>query len=391
MKILILEDDLKKLDRVVEQIYQANSEAIIEHVENFTDYLRKITTTKFDLLIVDLVVPQYRLAAVQEVTEQIIEVTRGDYKCLNFRTQAVALTGYDASAEEGFKVLNLNDITVINYSPDAEGWVKSIQNKVLSCAPRIHHDFVVICALAKEADAFAAAGYEVGDRKLVGGLSCRELKVGSRSGVIVTAPRMGLVSAAVTSTQAIEFFSPKLVCMSGICAGVEGRAQIYDVIISETCHQNDSGKWAGGLFQPEIYSVPMDHQLCLQIDTLISRPAFLSSVAKDVSLSCHEFPTGVNELKFRVMLAPTSSGSAVIADEAKVDLIEMQQRKLCAFEMEAFAVYEAARLSLSKPKVFSAKSVVDDGSPSKGDAFHRVACILSAKVVWECISSGMLD
>lgn len=391
MNILMLEDNEKKRDRVVERIRLVNSLAVIDQVDNFTDYLRKITTTKFDLLIVDLVVPQYRLAAAQEMTEQIIEVTRGDYKCLNFRTQVVALTGYDDKAEDGFKVLNLNDITVVNYSSDTDGWVKSIQNKVLSCAPRVNYDFVVICALAKEADAFAAAGYDVGERKLVGGLSCREIKIGHRSGVIVTAPRMGLVSAAVTCTQAIEFFTPKLVCMSGICAGVEGRAKIYDVVISETCHQNDSGKWAGGLFHPEVYSVPMDHQLNLQIDTLISRPAFVSSIAKNVALTRSEFPAGVNELKFRVMLAPTSSGSAVIADEAKVNLIEKQQRKLSAFEMEAFSIYEAARLSLSKPKVFCAKSVVDDGSPSKGDDFHRVACILSAKVVWECISSGMLD
>ncbi len=179
--------------------------------------------------------------------------------------------------------------------------------------------------------------------------------------------------------------------MSGICAGVEKRANIYDVVVSETCHQNDSGKWVDGHFQPEIYSVPIDHQLGLQIDMLISKPEIVGAVRRDIALARDEFPPNVTDFDFRILLAPTSSGSAVIADDDKVDLIGQQQRKLVAFEMEAYAIYEAARLSRFQPKVFCAKSVVDNGGPNKGDAYHRVACLLSAKFVWHCIASGALD
>jgi hypothetical protein len=70
-------------------------------------------------------------------------------------------------------------------------------------------------------------------------------------------------------------------------------------------------------------------------------------------------------------------------------LLKEQHRKNTAFEMESFALYEAARLSVSQPRFFSAKTVVDDGTETKGDHFHRIGCILSAKVVHELISRGL--
>ena len=57
--------------------------------------------------------------------------------------------------------------------------------------------------------------------------------------------------------------------------------------------------------------------------------------------------------------------------------------------MESYALYEAARQSLERPLFFSAKAVVDNGNSSKGDEYHRVAAILSAKTVYEIISRGI--
>jgi hypothetical protein len=68
-----------------------------------------------------------------------------------------------------------------------------------------------------------------------------------------------------------------------------------------------------------------------------------------------------------------------------VEIIKEQQRKCAIFEMESFALYEAARLHPSEVSFFSAKAVVDDGGSTKGDTHHRLACILSAKTIYECI------
>lgn len=387
MKILVLEDDEDKAASVSSQITEVNSDIQVALCDNFRDYLIAITKDTFDLIIVDLVVPRAPREPEQlDMTNSIIEVTR-DFGCINFRTPVVALTRFDAKAEENFKDLNSKDITVVTYSEDDESWKLALRNKISLCVPPVRFEFVVICALAKETDAFVEAKYDVGAPKIIGGLACRELQIDGWRGVIVTCPRMGLVSCSITSAQAIEAFKPRLICMSGICGGVIGKAKIYDVVIPEICHQHDSGKWTDRGFEPEIYSVQLEHSLRLKLEEVVAGSRFKEIVARDVVLARTEFPEGSENLSFDIFLAPTSSGSAVVAEESKVKAIAGQHRKLSAFEMESYAVYEAARLSVDRPLYFSAKSVVDDGGPQKGDRFHRVACLLSAKVVYECLRS----
>jgi nucleoside phosphorylase len=111
-------------------------------------------------------------------------------------------------------------------------------------------------------------------------------------------------------------------------------------------------------------------------------------IKKNIVLSKKEFPKGVKDFDFNIHLAAASSGSSVIEDKVQVESIKGQQRKLTAFEMESFSVYESARVSAIKPKYFSAKAIVDNGI-IKGDDFHSVAAMLSAKVVYEIIKSGL--
>lgn len=65
-------------------------------------------------------------------------------------------------------------------------------------------------------------------------------------------------------------------------------------------------------------------------------------------------------------MTPASSGSAVIADARMVDIIKEQTAQGVIFEMESFALYEAARLHPSDVPFFSAKAVVDNGTVNKG-------------------------
>ncbi|MDB5791438.1 MAG: putative nucleoside phosphorylase family [Massilia sp.] len=391
MKILVLEDDAKKKDNVLQQIKLACPDVRVETVSNFVAYTKKISVEKFDLIIVDLVVPTFSDDdPAMDMTDQIVINSR-DLECPNFRTPMVALTSFDEKAEENFKDLNLKDITIVTFDEEHGNWKESIRGKVASCIPPINYEFVILCALPKEADAFMHAGYAVGERRVVNGLTCRELQVGTRIGVIVTAPRMGLVSAAVTSAQAIEIFKPRLICMSGISAGVHGKAKIYDVVIPDICHQNDAGKWTDNGFELEPYSVQLEHALKLEIEKIIADGSYKSAVSAGIVLQRDEFPEGTNSLEFSVYCAPASSGSAVVAEEGLAASLKSQHRKLSAFEMEAFALYEASRLSVSKPLFFSAKAVVDNGTASKGDDYHRVACVLSARAVYELLSRGVLS
>lgn len=113
---------------------------------------------------------------------------------------------------------------------------------------------------------------------------------------------------------------------------------------------------------------------------------------KDLDASKSEIPDGMEKITCNFKYnASTSSGSAVIAEENRTSALTIGQRKLAGFEMEIYSVYEAARLATNRPAFFAAKAVVDDGGANKGDQFHRIGCLLSAKFIVKAIQAGIVD
>ena len=62
-------------------------------------------------------------------------------------------------------------------------------------------------------------------------------------------------------------------------------------------------------------------------------------------LSESEMVDGASTLDVKIYTATTSSGSSVIADVKMLDYITSQHIKLTAFELESYALYDAARRS----------------------------------------------
>jgi nucleoside phosphorylase len=232
---------------------------------------------------------------------------------------------------------------------------------------------------------------KLGPVKVISGLVCREIEIASICGVIVLAHRMGLVAAAVTSTMALERFEPKLICMSGICGGVPNNSEIYDVLVTDVCHQHDAGKWSDKGFRSEHYDVQIDPGVRGKLVEICSDNAFRAEMVDNLHVGKSEVPDGSEHITCAIRIEPTSSGSAVVAQDGQTASLSVGQRKLAGFEMEIFSVYEAARHAYSRPIFFAAKTVVDDGGANKGDRFHRIGCILSARLVVKVIRSGILD
>lgn len=381
MKIFVLEDSDSKFNRVAEVINKRSwlTKPKITRASCFMDAQRILERDVYDLLILDLVAPLRAQGDPEDLTNDISSL-RIDELCLNRATPAVALTQFEARANDGFNSLNKLGITIVTYDPSSEDWHESISRAVEHSQPPITYDYVIICALRKERDAYDDLGFQIGDEVIIDDLSCKSITISGLSGIIVVPTRMGLVSSAIACTKVIERFRPKVIAMSGICAGFDNAAKIYDVIVPERCYQHDSGKWTKAGFVLEPYQAALENSTRLEIDRIINRKGFCDEMVAGIEALPAELPEDQSSLSCTVKLAVSSSGSSVVASNTQSKAMKDYHRKGTAFEMEAYAVYDSAVSSCHKPAYFSAKCVVDNGGTSKGDAYHRVACILSAKV-----------
>jgi nucleoside phosphorylase/CheY-like chemotaxis protein len=389
MKILLLEDEDQKRADIVAEVRATAPAAEITEVKNWLDYSNRVHDQKFDLILLDLLVPRSaRDPRIEDHHVQLIETTRA-YGAKSFLTPAIVLTKFLDTSEAFFPELNKVDITVISFDDNGE-WKPALAAKIRASEPKVRYEYIIVCALAKEVAAYESTSSTVGPLRTVSGLACREITIDGSKGTIVQLPRMGLVSSAVVTAYAIERFEPKLVCMSGICGGIPGNSEIYDLLISDVCHQHDVGKWGDDGFRAEHYDIQLRPTLRNRLEELVHDGGVAARLIEGLELGRSEYPESMERFKLNMRLAPMSSGSAVMAEQGKTASLTGDQRKLAGFDMEIFSVYEAARLSHLEPSFFAVKSVVDDGDRNKGDRFHRVGALLSARFVVETIRSGAL-
>jgi adenosylhomocysteine nucleosidase len=190
---------------------------------------------------------------------------------------------------------------------------------------------------------------------------------------------MGLVEASIISTRAVERFNPKILAMSGICAGVSGNSKIGNLVLADICWEYQAGKWADEKFKIEHYDVSLE----------LNTKTFLSQLIA-IDPRGDKYKTGLieDEVIFQKMiLGPMATGSAVIASAERMAEIEAQHRKIVGLDMEMYGVYKAAELSSNKPIFFGAKTVVDLADNAKGDKYHEYGSILSARFTIDAIKT----
>ena len=391
MKILILEDEDGKFAQISDHVTSVVPDALIQREKNWLDYSRAVANIKFDLILLDLIVPRSsKDDTLEDHHSSLVETTR-DYQSKSFKTPAIVLTRHNLNDGDFVHNLNLVDINVIPFNDHGE-WQEALRIKLLASQPTKKFDIVIVCALEKEADAYKHLVDSWGEWKSLSGLVCCEVSIDKYNAVIVKASRMGLVSAAVCSAFALDRFEPRLICMSGICGGVKGESSLYDILVSQTCHQHDAGKWGAKGFKSEHYDVQLDVDVHNKLIEVSSDAGVKKMLLTDLDQAKSEIPSGIERTSCNVKTyAATSSGSAVLAQAGKTATLAVGQRKLAGFDMEVYSVYEAARHARKRTAFFAAKTVVDDGDENKGDSFHRIGCLLSAKFVVATIKAGIAD
>lgn len=378
MNYLLIEDGEEKAAAITQYLRSLDDSADIAHVATLADARRKLFVFEYDLVIFDIFLPLVDGEAEQDIADEIL----ADFaKSKNYHSEAISLTRYSDQALERSPLFNDNGVTLVVYSESDDRWKESLEQKVEKIRSRRRLDFIVFCALKKERSAIANTKAQLGEHKQIGGLNCQEMVIGEHRGMAIVPARMGLVGMAIAGAKAIELFRPKIVAMSGICAGVEGESKLLDIVVGQTCWEYQTGKFKDGKFKQEPYQVQLKSFFKTELEQLAEQPAFVASLKTGL------FDTELKESG--VLVAPVSSGSVVVADAARMAEIGEQHRKWAALEMEMYSLYEASVQSLVDPLFFGAKSVVDMGDASKGDALHATACTLSARFVVEVLDKKL--
>ncbi|WP_285640919.1 hypothetical protein [Lentzea sp. NBRC 102530] len=181
---------------------------------------------------------------------------------------------------------------------------------------------------------------------------------------------MGSVSAALTTSAALNALDPTRVILVGICAAVSPRVHLGDVCVSDQLVDYDLGKIKRGSFSPRWNVFPVDPELLrlakhFQSDdwgetVLVKRP-------------------GGSASKPRVHFGTILTGSKVVADSDVVDSLRSVWTQAIGLEMEGGGAAAAAHQHKNRTSILVVKGVCDRANSAKNDKWQGYAADAAAR------------
>ena len=381
MRVMIVEDDYRKCEMVVRVIEEVDPSVEISRSGSLANTVEQLSRTAYDLIVVDLMLPFSEGGVPVNTGEELLRLMEGSE--LNRHSQIVALTAYEELYKAQEELFTRVGVLLVHYEEVDDSWRKTLRSLIRRAFAHQRSEFVIICALEEERDGYTRTRACVGPYELENGFDVRTLRIGQRSGRLVLLPREGLITSGVVGAIAIERYRPKILAMSGICAGVRDRAELGQVLVCGNSWEYQVGKHSSQGFLSEPYQVPVPERLRMQL-TSVCR-------SEQVFKLMYE---GVDTDKIKPVMPKVAnivSGSAVVAHEGIRGQILRQHRKIDGVEMEIAALFRAGSLLSPSTMVIAAKTVVDFADEKKNDEVQQQGCWISARFVVEAIEQVMSE
>jgi len=369
MKILLIEDDDRKIEAIVAHLVARHippQDIIL--AKTFTDFAANLNQD-IGLFIIDIKIPSVDRGAVSQngpaILETIVKAGKNQALLLAISSYPEDFPGLRQSFERYGCILA--DFR------ETKNWQSTLDHLLVQLNKSIRLDFLIFCALVEERSPYIVL-HEGGKLVVRGNLECFDISIGDRKGSVILLPKMGLVNAAAAAAVSIERYRPKVVAMSGICGGFAPRAHMGQLFISEMAYEYQSGKWSDDGFLQEPYQATTDQQTITMLGLLANRVGLLSDLESGF--------TGTRPAEQHVpSIGIFTSGSAVIASKVLLDQVGQIHRKVHALDMEVYAIQRAAQLAPHRPSTICAKTVVDLCDNNKNDKIHAYGSYVSAKFV----------
>lgn len=397
-RCLIVDDESGKVQRVREVIENevGISEASILRARSASEATEFLRSHDFDLVVVDLNLPlRTNEAPVQDGGIRLLKQIARGTNSLRRPMAIVGLTAFEDLATTSTPVFQEHGWALVTYSVESSEWERSLVNQcqhVCSCKRRIlaegaasRYDVCIVTALSEtELEAVLRLPYcwttkvfEGDDTRYETGAI--ETTNGKLSVLACSCPEMGNSAAAMMAAKIVLQFRPKMIILSGICAGIA--AKIGDIAIAEFALHHDAGKWTEGdggetVFQPQ----PRYREAGTRVLESIKR-FILQNKATILGIPSSWYGS-VPEKAPEVHVGPVASGAAVVENKQIVCDLKFRDRKLVGLEMESYGFYlGVSKAAAGNCQSIMIKGVCDTASPPKTDEFQKYAAFLSAQFV----------
>jgi nucleoside phosphorylase len=391
MEILIVDDNAPRYQKLIDKLQQAGVEReSIDVVTSKNCALDKLEENKYDLLVLDILIPIWPEeldAKEQNSIDLLNEIKHSDE--LKKPTHIIGITADKSISVAGVSMFEAHTWQVVEYIENCDEWC----NQLINCVSYISHntsseepsiDLAIICALKDpelseildlpwnwgasrpiNENTFINEGWFLSNAKKYTVAACH-------------VERMGMVATSLKTSSIISILKPKVITMTGICAGIKTKTDYGDVIFAESVWDYQTGKHTrndiSSVFQISPHQLQASSQIAAHVSEVAGLKRELGNMTVDYSGKVNKIPS--------VYLAPMASGSAVIADSEYIKEITSQNRKVLGIDMEVYGMYYAAESAQEpKPKFFAMKSVCDHGDEFKGDDYQKFAAYTSARTL----------
>lgn len=377
--ILVVDDDPEKADCVEATLQnELGFSMAIERAETLSDAYGRITSSRIDIVVLDLLVPYIKnqLASAESGREflQFLESYYPHIEVFGLSAFPNEITGHRKRFESLGRLL-------FHYNQTDTAWISGVKRCIERHVGRLGassaFDAVGFFALEEEANPYVSLARErvpfdirgIYAEALTFDIGAKNLRM-----LAVTLPSMGLVASASTCARCLSTVNARVAFMSGICGGYSSRCGMGDIIIASPAWDYQSGKWKEEDFKIAPLQVNLQPDVRSQLSRIANDAGTMERIDVEISRAFRR-----PSLAPRVRLGPVASGSAVIASSSRLAEVEGQHRHVLAVDMEIYGFYFACTYTVDTIPFFAAKSVVDFADKDKDDDFHKYGSEASAR------------
>jgi nucleoside phosphorylase len=208
-----------------------------------------------------------------------------------------------------------------------------------------------------------------------------KLKNSKLSVVAAYQNKMGQVDAAILSATILSRYRPKLLVMTGVCAGrLTKGVEIGHIIVPSEIYDYQTGKYDNGVLKPYAYRVKIEE------DLISMAREWRVDLLRQMEDSAGQEKARIKDMKvhFDVM----ACGSLVLKTDGSLDNIaEQMDEKTVAVEMESYGIARSCDIKPHKnhTRAMIIKASMDGATGAKNDRDKEWAAYMSCSFAYHFV------